>query len=81
MMGGITVYQGEIEEVVLLGEHKDVTVIVVGTRGGEDAWQAATKLVDTLGVGERALIVDVVNAQVRMAKLRVMGESNAGAAE
>jgi hypothetical protein len=61
------------EEVVLVGRHRGIDVVVLGTHGGQDAWAAGFGLVDAYldsdALGDnRVLVVDVTHANVRGAR-------------
>jgi len=73
-MGGIRISENDVKEVIQIGDVNGTTVILIGTTGGEDAWAAAVSLAETFdraGYEEEALLIDAVNAQVRMAKLEM----------
>lgn len=74
-MGSINYIPAEelSQEVVLVGRHRGIQVIVLGTNGSGDALRASYGLVDGYldsdALGEhRVLIVDVKHADVRGAK-------------
>jgi hypothetical protein len=76
----------EAQEVIRVGRHPrhPVDVLMLGTNGSLDAWDAALQIVDVLvdagGLpeGAAALVVDNINAQVRSAKELVRMEGAPG---
>ncbi len=67
---GITVYEGEEGEQVLMGEHDGIKVIVLSVKPDEESakacWGASCALIDTgAWEGSPAVIVDIAKATVR----------------
>lgn len=77
-MGGITVQTLDaITEVVIVGEVNGTAIIVLGTNGKEEAWEAAKSLLEVFaenGVESDAWVIDVDKASVRPVNLWVIDE-------